>query len=162
MLDSSNKLWRREVERELNFTEVNNFIIYMNMYVNLNFINIQVYIHPLEGVKVFLHFIKGHFGGTFKEHLSVASFSPRCYALAVDIMEMYGKWELKRQTNNKVNRMLLLHLPGVRNEDTINRYLREFRQGKLSKAEFNEELKACKASKNQRVFVLHEFIFAYV
>ncbi|XP_078334054.1 uncharacterized protein LOC144625746 [Crassostrea virginica] len=91
-----------------------------------------------------LNFTEGHFGGTFKEHLSVASLSPRCYTLAVDIMEMYGKWELKRQTNNKVNRMLFAQLPGVRNEDTIYRYLREFRQGKLSKAEFNEELKTYK------------------
>ena len=118
------------------------------MYVNLNFIDILVY---KKESKFFFIYI-GALWWNLQRHLSVASLSPRCYALAVDIMELYGKWELKRQTNNKVNRMLFAQLPGVRNEDTIYRCLREFRQGKLSKAEFNEELKTYKASKNPRVF----------
>ena len=121
MLDSSNRHWRRKAERELNFTEVNNFLIYM--YVNLNFIDILVY---KKESKFFFIYI-GALWWNLQRHLSVASLSPRCYALAVDIMELYGKWELKRQTNNKVNRMLFAQLPGVRNEDTIYRCLREFR-----------------------------------
>ncbi|XP_062610329.1 uncharacterized protein LOC134272105 [Saccostrea cucullata] len=111
MLDPSNREWRRQAERELNF--------------------------------------EGRFGGSFKEHISVACLSPRCYALSVEIMDLYGRWGLKQQTNCKVNRMLFAQLPGLREEDTIYKLLGAFFTKKLSKKEFNEELKNAKELQNE-------------
>lgn len=107
MLDTSNRTWRREAERELHFTQ-------------------------------------GHFGGSFKEHISVACLSRRCFELAQQIMEAYSRWELKQQTNNKINRMMFAQLPGVRSEDVIFEHLTKLKTKKISKAEFNEELKIFK------------------
>lgn len=94
-----------------------------------------------------LIFLKGHFGGSFKEHISVACLSRRSFALAQQIMEAYSRWELKQQTNNKVNRMLFAQLPGVKSEDVIFEHLVKLKTKKMSKAEFNEELKIFKVKK---------------
>lgn len=95
-----------------------------------------------------LIFLKGvHFGGSFKEHISVACLSRRSFALAQQIMEAYSRWELKQQTNNKVNRMLFAQLPGVKSEDVIFEHLVKLKTKKMSKAEFNKELKIFKVKK---------------
>lgn len=93
-----------------------------------------------------LIFLKGNLGGSFKEHISVACLSRRCFALAQQIMEAYSRWELKQQTNNKVNMMLFAQLPGVKSEDVIFEHLVKLKT-KMSKAEFNEELKIFKVKK---------------
>lgn len=98
-----------------------------------------------RGAERELHFTQGvHFGGSFKEHISVACLSRRSFALAQQIMEAYSRWELKQQTNNKVNRMLFAQLPGVKSEDVIFEHLVKLKEKKMSKAEFNEELKIFK------------------
>lgn len=61
-------------------------------------------------------------------------------------MEAYSRWELKQQTNNKINRMLFAQLPGVKSEDVIFEHLMKLKT-KISKAEFNEELKIFKVKK---------------
>ena len=54
-----------------------------------------------------------------KEAISVACLSRRCYQKGQSIMTLYQGWKLRRQGNNKVNRMLFVQLPGLRNESKI-------------------------------------------
>ncbi|XP_062581424.1 uncharacterized protein LOC134243209 [Saccostrea cucullata] len=92
-----------------------------------------------------LNINEGHLGGLMKEALSVACLSKRCFLWAMSIMEAYKEWKLKRQTNNKVNRMLFVQLPGMKNEEVLFNLLRQFRGGELTKNEFNEKMKEQKS-----------------
>lgn len=110
---------------------------------------------PYKFTFIFI-FLKGHFGGSFKEHISVACLS-RCFKLAQQIMEAYSRWELKQQTNNKINRMLFAQLPGVKSEDVIFEHLMKLKTKKISKAEFNEELKIFKVKKKSSLLDVKTF-----
>nr|XP_022343357.1 uncharacterized protein LOC111136636 isoform X2 [Crassostrea virginica] len=88
----------------------------------------------------------GTIGGLMKEAISVACLSRRCYQKAQSIMTLYQGWKLRRQGNNKVNRMLFVQLPGLRNEAKIFDLLCRFEGKVFSKTEFNMELKKAKTT----------------
>ncbi|XP_071106249.1 uncharacterized protein [Haliotis cracherodii] len=84
------------------------------------------------------------FGGRFKVQLAVATTSDRCYRLILDIMELFSLGKLKEQKNTKVNTCLFLETVSFKDEATLYRKLTEFRNGEISKEEFNYQLKQIK------------------
>ncbi|XP_056016134.1 uncharacterized protein LOC125668922 [Ostrea edulis] len=87
----------------------------------------------------------GSIGGLMKEAISVACLSQRCFRKAENIMTEYQQWRLRRQSNNKVNRMIFVQLPGLRKESEIFDLLCQFEERVLTKKEFNEKLKEAKS-----------------
>ncbi|XP_062582885.1 uncharacterized protein LOC134244645 isoform X2 [Saccostrea cucullata] len=89
---------------------------------------------------------EGHLGGLLKEAIAVACLSQRCFLWAESVTKAYASWKLKNQSNNKVNRMLFVQLPGLRDEEMVFHLLQSFRSGELNKLEFNEKLKEAKVA----------------